>query len=150
MYLRFVTRHVSSPRLSLSVVLFLCCTCCSCLEPRCCVCGVSSLCCCCCHRYFDILSGHRIGTIFLLFICARLPHVGLSFHPILVPPLWSTPQYVSPPYPYLHMSIVRISTHVFHTCYLHVYFLLTYYMPCKHGLFVYKLSVDLAISLASL
>ena len=34
-------------------------------------------------------------TIFLLFINARLPHVGLSFHSILVPPLWSTPQYVS-------------------------------------------------------
>ena len=26
-------------------------------------------------------------TIFLLFICARLPHVGLSFHSILIPPL---------------------------------------------------------------
>ena len=51
---------------------------------------------------------------------------------------------------YLHMFIVRISTHAFHTCYLHAYFLLTYYMPCKHGLLVYKLSVDLAISLASL
>ena len=51
---------------------------------------------------------------------------------------------------YLHMLIVRISTHVFHTCYLHAYLLLTYYMPCKHGLFVYKLSVDLAVSLASL
>ena len=51
---------------------------------------------------------------------------------------------------YLHMFTVRISTHVFHTCYLHAYFLLTYYMPCKHGLFVYKLSEELAVSLASL
>ena len=51
---------------------------------------------------------------------------------------------------YLHMFTVRISTHVFHTCYLHAYFLLTYYMPCKHGLLVYKQSVELAVSLASL
>ena len=40
---------------------------------------------------------------------------------------------------YFYMFTTCISTHVFHTCYLHVYFLLTYYMPCKHGLLVYKL-----------
>ena len=40
---------------------------------------------------------------------------------------------------YYYMPITCISTHVFHTCYIHVYFLLIYYMPCKHGLFVYKL-----------
>ena len=34
--------------------------------------------------------------------------------------------------------------------FIHAYLLLIYYMPCKHGLFVYKLSVDLAVSLASL
>ena len=51
---------------------------------------------------------------------------------------------------YLHMFTVRISTHAFHTCYIHAYLLFTYYMPCKHGSFIYKLSVGLAVSLASL
>ena len=51
---------------------------------------------------------------------------------------------------YLHMFTVRISTHAFYTCFIYAYLLLTYYMPCKHGSFVYKLSVDLAVSLASL
>ena len=40
----------------------------------------------------------RVGegnvTIFFLFINVRFSHVGLMFHPILVSPLWSTPQYV--------------------------------------------------------
>ena len=40
---------------------------------------------------------------------------------------------------YLHMFTVCILMHVFHTCHTHVYLLLIYYMPCKHGLFVYKL-----------
>ena len=47
-------------------------------------------------------------TIFLLFIYARLPHVGLSFHSILTPSLWSIPQYVLQPCLLL-----------LHACYLH-------------------------------
>ena len=94
-----------------------------------------------------ILVGKHIVTIFLPFTYTHLPHVELPLLPILIPSLRSILQYV--PF-HLHMFTTCILTHVFHTCYLHVYFLLIYYMPCKHGLFVYKLSVDLAISLASL
>ena len=40
---------------------------------------------------------------------------------------------------HLHMFTIHISMHVFHTCSVHAFFLSTYYMPCKHGSFVYKL-----------
>ena len=49
---------------------------------------------------------------------------------------------------HFHMFTICISMHAFHTCYIHVYFLLIYYMPCKHGLLVYKLVCRLSCFLS--
>ena len=91
----------------------------------------------------------RVGEgnvmIFLPFNCARFPHDGLLFHSILIPPLWSIPQYVLPPCLLLlhvyHLHFDACISYMLLTC----FFLLTYYMPCKHGLFVCKLICRLSL-----
>ena len=90
------------------------------------------------YYFLNLVLGTFGVMIFLLFTYTRLPHVGLTLHSILIPSLQSISQYISLPCFHLHMFTTSILMHVFHTCYLHAFLLLTYYMPCKHGLFVYK------------
>ena len=81
----------------------------------------------------------QICNMLQFFFCLTytcLPHVEQSLHLFLILSFRSITQYVSLPCFYLHMFITHLLTHVFHTCYLHVYLLLIYYMPCKHGLLV--------------
>ena len=73
----------------------------------------------------------------LTYTC--FPHVGQLFHLLFISSFQSIPQYVS------HTCFLLLHAYYLHfdacisymllTC----FHLLTYYMPCKHGLFVYKL-----------
>ena len=51
---------------------------------------------------------------------------------------------------YFYMPITCISTHVFHTCYLHVFFYLLITCHASMAYLYINLSVDLVVSLASL
>ena len=75
---------------------------------------------------------------FFCFTYTCLPHVRQSLHLLFILSFQSFPQYVSHPcFLLLHAYYLHFDACISYkllTCFL----LLTYYMPCKHGLFVYK------------
>ena len=73
----------------------------------------------------------------------------VSLHPCSTTLIDYAVCFIIMPFTYTCLPFVFRRMYFIHATYMPT-FLLTYYMPCKHGLFVYKLSVDLAISLASL
>ena len=84
-------------------------------------------------------------TNFLLFTYTCLPHVGLSLHTFIMI-LLSSLRSVSSPclFIYTCLPLVFQRMYFIHATYMPL-FLPTYYMPCKHGSFVYKLVCRLSL-----